>query len=220
MEKTNSRISQGACLISLAILGCGVLGFTAVARAVIILPGQAEATTGLGAFGGTKVGDTGSLPFTGINTVNGIVFTGSLDTQVYADSGGLDFVYQLSNNSNSLDSIERVASSGFSGYTTNADYIAGTGAASPFLVSSSTSGDVIGFSFLSGAAAILPGQTSDTLVIKTDAMAFTNGSVSVSDGGIANVSSFSPVAVPEPASAAIAAFGFSALALRRRQSKA
>lgn len=219
MEKTNSRISQGASLISLAILGCGVLGFTAVARAVIILPGQAEATTGLGAFGGTKVGDTGSLPFTGINSVSGIVFTGSLDTQVYADSGGLDFVYQLSNNSNSLDSIERMASSGFSGYTTNADYIAGTGAASPFLVSSSTSGDVIGFSFLS-AAAIQPGQTSDTLVIKTDATAFTTGSVSVSDGGVANVSSFSPVAVPEPASATVAAFGFSALALRRRKNKA
>jgi hypothetical protein len=216
VKKMGTIISRGAAFTSLAVLSFGVLGFTGSAKGVLILPGQALPTTGAGSFGGTKIADTGSLPFTGLNAVNSTVFTGLLDTQVYADSGGLDFVYQFSNSANSIDSIERLTASGFSGYTTDADYIAGSGAAGPFLVSSSSNGDTIGFSFLS-ASDVAPGQTSDILVIKTDALAFTASTVSVSDGGVANVDSFSPTAVPEPASMAMAAFGFSALGLRRRK---
>jgi hypothetical protein len=219
MQEIISRLSRGLSVTSLAVFGLGVIGFVAGAKAVIILPGQALPTTGVTSFAGPKVADSGLVPFTGTDIASNIVFTGLLDTQVYADAGGLDFVYQISNNANSADSILRLTASGLTGYSTDGDYIAGTGAAAPFLVNRSSDTDTVGFSFLA-AAGVQPGQTSDIMVIKTDATAFMPSTVSIQDGGNANVDSFAPVAVPEPVSAAIVAFGFSALALRRHKNKA
>jgi len=216
MEKMISRISRSTSVLSLAIFGLGVFGFSAGAKAVVIMPNQALATTGVTSFGGPLEADSGPVAFTGTDTFNNVVFTGVLDTKVYSDTGGLDFVYQFSNNANSADAIQRMTASGFDGYTTDADYITGTGATGPFLVSRSTNGDVVGFDFLSSAP-VGQGQTSDILVIKTDATNYIASTVSVQDGGNANVFSYAPVAVPEPVSAALVAFGFSALAMRRRR---
>jgi hypothetical protein len=216
METMISLPSRKAA-IRVAMFGLGVFGFSAGAEAVIILPGQAAATTGITSDAGPVIVDSGPVLFTGTNAVPSVVFTGTLDTKVIADTQGLDFVYQFSDNANSLDSILRLTASGFTGYATDADYIAGSGAAGPFLVSRSpTTGDVIGFSFLTSAS-VAPGQTSDILVIRTNAQAFTVGNVSVQDGGNATVASFEPVAVPEPATMGLIAIAFSGLTLRRRR---
>ena len=66
-------------------------------------------------------------------------------------------------------------------------------------------GDVVGFSFTPpDSAKIQPGQTSDVLVISTNATDFTAGDVSVIDGGVSTVASFEPTrpstTVPEPTS--------------------
>jgi hypothetical protein len=201
------------------IFGVGVLGFTGVAQSSILLPGQVLAPTGAATTSGPVIANTGAVPFVGLNAFNVPVFTGTVDTQVVSDSGGLDFVYQFTNSPNSVDSIERLTAADFTGFTTDADYIAGSGAAGPFLVTRSAIGDVIGFTFLS-ASPIGPGQTSDVLVIKTDATSFGPSAITVSDGGSGSAPSFGPVAVPEPASAAVAALGFGAMAMRRRKNRA
>lgn len=218
MGKIDIRDLRRASLSSL-VIGLGVLGFTGVAQSSILLPGQALPPTGVVTLSGSVVADTGSVPFIGLNAFNVPVFTGSVDTKVISDIGGLDFVYQFSDDSGSVDSIQRLTAGGYSGYTTDADYISGTGAAAPFLVSRSTNGDVIGFSFLSSAA-VGPGQHSDILFIKTDATNFAPSAVSFSDGGTGSASSFAPVTVPEPASLAVVAMGFGAMAMRRRKSRA
>jgi PEP-CTERM motif len=219
MGKTNSRILSGAGMGSLLMLGFGVLGFTGVAQASILLPGQVLAPTGTASVSGPVLADTGAVPFIGLNAFNVAVFTGTVDTQVISDSGGLDFVYQFTNSPNSVDSIQRLTASDFTGFTTDADYIAGSGAAGPFLVTRSSIGDVIGFTFLS-ANPINPGQTSDILTIKTNATSFGPNPITLSDGGSGSAPSFAPVAVPEPASAAVAILGFGAMAMRRRKNRA
>jgi hypothetical protein len=77
---------------------------------------------------------------------------------------------------------------------------------------------VVGFSFIPpDSSKIQPGQTSNVLVISTNAMNFKAGNASVIDGGVTTVSSFEPASgVPEPASLLLIGGGFVALAFVRR----
>jgi hypothetical protein len=218
METNFFRRSRSTSLVSITVLGLGILGFATGAKGVVILPGQLLAPAGTDSLvGDVPLADTGSESFSGVDGSSNVVFTGTLDSSVDFDSGtgGLDFVYQLSNNANSLDAIARLTASGFAGFTTDADYVSGTGAA-PFLVSRTSDGDTIGFNFPSSAP-VSQGQSSDILVIKTNATKFQAGTVSVQDGGNANVDSYAPLAVPEPATAAIAVLGLGGLVLRPRK---
>jgi len=207
---------QGAAIIAAVMLF--VLGFGANARAVIILPGQTLPTTGVIAPGGPLVLNTGPVPFVGTDFFNNIHFTGDLDTQVYADSQGLDFVYQFTNDASSPDSILTVSASSFSGYQTNADFVAGSGAGFPTTVSrdSNDLGDTITFSYTL-ASAVNPGSNSVVLIVKTNATALTNGTFSLQDGGNVSINAPAPASVPEPATTAIAGVALLSLGMRRRR---
>jgi hypothetical protein len=65
-------------------------------------------------------------------------------------------------------------------------------------------------------AEIVPGQSSDVLVISTNATQFTAGNASVIDGGAAVVASFEPTGtIPEPAAIAASVL-LAGLLIRRR----
>ncbi|HEX4053437.1 MAG TPA: hypothetical protein VHX86_04155 [Tepidisphaeraceae bacterium] len=222
MKLKISGILRGVNIASVAVLAAGITGFNNSANASVLLPGQSAPTLGTGAFAGTADSPVlGPSAFTGLQApFNNVVFTGTITSQVLKDSttGGLDFVYHFANSDNSADGIQRLSVQGFAGFTVDADYIPGTGAAFPATVNLDATGDIVGFTF-SAAAPVAPGLTADDLVVKTDASAYTLGDASLQDGGNGNVVVYVP-AVPEPVSAALAAFGFSALALRRRRNNA
>jgi len=168
-------------------------------------------------YGGPLVIDTGPVPFTGTDIFNDVAFTGSLDTKVYADTGGFDFVYQFSNNASSPDAILHLSAASYSGYLTNADFLAGSGASFPGTVErdAAKGGDTIDFLY-SVAQAILPGTNSVQMVIKTNATSYTEGTVTIQDGGNVSINAPAPASVPEPATLTIAGFALYTLGMRRR----
>jgi hypothetical protein len=143
----------------------------------------------------------------------GNTFTATLYSAVYRETGGtLDFIYQVSNSANSFDALEHVVNSSFTGFTTSASYALAsalssdpsspfvTGTVVPFLArrSGGTAGESnVSFDF---APFVLPGQTSDLLVIQTNARTFIPGMTLVTDSQSASYNTFAPSAVPEPAS--------------------
>jgi len=164
---------------------------------------------------------------------------GTLNSAVYREAGGtLDFYYQVTNNTTApncgaagqpaCDPLSRETDTTFTGFTTSVGYrtdggsIAGgfvNGSVAPVTADRNSVGDVVGFSFNPpDAAKIQPGQTSDVLVISTNATNFTSGNASVIDGGVTTVKAFEPTsATPEPVTFVLTGMGLLTLAgLRRR----
>jgi hypothetical protein len=161
------------------------------------------------------------------------IYTGTLTSSVFRNgTGTLDFTYQFSNNASSNDFIARISVINFSGFTTDAGYVTGTGNA-PLEADRSALGDTVGFDFFNvlqpsvfPSNRIGPGQSSAVLVIRTDAVNFTTGFASVIDGGAVTVFSYAPltsrdVPTPEPATfGMIGAVLVGAAVLRRRSRRA
>ena len=139
--------------------------------------------------------------------------SGTYEAAVYSDlsnpfgSGDLDFVFQLSNNAGSEDSVGRVTAIDFTGFLTDVGYLPSgsslgngfvNGTIVPAFVDRLPPGDSIGFSF--DAPVIGPGQTSTVIVIETNARNFTPGDVNFIDGGVTTNAAFEPEATPEPPS--------------------
>jgi hypothetical protein len=135
---------------------------------------------------------TAVIPFTTSSAVSG-----TFQEEVLQTSTGLDFLYYLTNNSTSKDALTRTTTTDFTG-DLSADTVGflADGNVAPVTVDRSLSGDTIGFSF--AANSLLPGLSSDILVIETDATAFTTGSVFAIDGGVTSIAGYAPT--PEPAS--------------------
>jgi len=141
---------------------------------------------------------------------------GSVTENVYrVVAGTLDFVYQVTVDSNSIESVEHVTGGSFAGFTTNVSQFASApGLATgtdPSITANrggspippgNTTGGVVSFNFglLGGIFAVQPGDTSFALIIRTNARNYKPGTIGVIDASGVTLPGFAPSAVPEPTS--------------------
>jgi len=151
--------------------------------------------------------------------------SGMLTSAVYKEGGGtLDFYYQIANNASSATAIARETDTNFAGFLVALGFrVDGAGPFVPGTVAPVTgdlngTGTVVGFSFNPpDSAKVLPGLTSNVLVISTNATAFTAGNASLIDGGTQTVAAFQPLAaVPEPSYSILLGGGLLLAGLRRK----
>jgi hypothetical protein len=218
------HVALAASGIAFAAMVGAVSGIIAPAsaRAAVINPGDTyffTATDAEAMPAGTIIKNQ-TNPFTGTNGAT-TVFTGTIQSVVIVDAstGDDDFVYQLSNNAGSTDTIDKLTLDSFAGFTTNIGYVPGN--TEPTYVTRSTDGSTLGFNFL--GPEILQGTSSDFLVVMTNSTSWVEGNGSVIDGGIGSAAVTVPTFsimnnVPEPTTASLISIGGALLMARRRRS--
>jgi hypothetical protein len=162
--------------------------------------------------------------------------SGTFTSEVFKDpnntfaAGDLDFLYQVSNSAQSTDSIARTTAINFTGFFTDVGFTASgstlggpfvDGTVAPELVDR-VSANVIGFTFNAPFLNVIgPGQTSNVLIVETNATMFAPGNFNLIDGGVTTLGAFSPSgpgsnSVPEPTSVFFIGCAMLALPLVRR----
>jgi PEP-CTERM motif len=217
--------------ICITVLALGLATVAPWASANIIPPGTPatfpDILPGAGT-AGTLLATTGPTPFVSIPPPTALTgFTGTVTENVYANltntfcAGCLDFVYAFTNTSTLTQSvIDRTTLSSFGTFLTDVGYdplnslVGGTTA--PVTVDRITAA-TIGFNMI-----VFPGTGTLDLVVETNAVNFTTGSITFQDGGVAAVAGFAPTGTPEPASLALMGTGivFCARLLRRKKKNA
>jgi hypothetical protein len=210
------------------------LKYTVLALAMAAAIGGAQATALVienpsgsvdivaGSFGGTLLDSA-------ITSVSNISYNGTARTAVYDTGTGLDFYYQFSNNISSQNGIERFSGYDFSSLGTSAMSIFQTAAAFDIFAAGTEQSEyadrtlegVIGMNFVpDGQSKIMPGTTSFTQIIRTNARAYTVGNFGLLNGIGDNAAGFA-TAVPEPETYAmlLAGLGMIGTIIRRRKAK-
>jgi len=205
------------------------LVFSGVGKADIIAPGSAGVPDVFTLVNPTLL-ELVSDPFSNANESGTVLAAVISDPTNPFGAGNLDFVYQIDNNTGSLDGLERLVATTFTGYATNVGY--------------ATNGAVLSNGFVDGTIApggadrpfanevrfnfgtpntVAPGTSSELLVIKTNSTMFTTGSVAIIDGLSTNLSGFSPSGdpTPEPSMTLFVGAGLAAVvALRKKFTRA
>ncbi len=167
-----------------------------------------------GFFGGTLIDQAATHVFTR-------TYSGWARTAVYATTGGYDFYYQFSNDASSRNGVKRLTGFDYSGW--NVDVFQTSAAFGIFQVGNNDidttdrdSSGVVGFNFSPATGGkILPGTTSYTSILRTNATHYTVGSFGVINGFAGNAVGFAP-AIPEPETYAMMLLGVGVLAWFRR----
>jgi hypothetical protein len=161
------------------------------------------------------VGDPGTLLDSVLVPFTAATYDGEVRAAVYENAGGtLDFYYQVSNLGGGVGQIARVTNFLFSGFDTEVFFRTDGGSVGAGFVDGTKPpatadrnilgpGDVVGFSFNPpDTGKVAPGETSNVLVVRTNATDFELGTTSVINGGTVDVETFQPVtaAIPEPLS--------------------
>jgi hypothetical protein len=223
--KTHFRLSfkVASRLVLIALIGAAV-GFPAATHAALLpVGGQLSPTTTPAlaeepAPSGNEL-DSMMSPYAGIG------FSGTLTSRVFNNDPtnpfgptGLTFTYEITNVASSVHVLHRLTSSNYTGFNTDVSFSPGTGVR-PHQADRTTA-DVVGFNFtetaFGGFGLITPGSQSRMLVVQTNATQHMDSFVSLINGGISTVPSFSPV--PEPGTwilSLIGLLGFGALIRRR-----
>jgi len=193
-----------------AVWMCGfvvivALALGSTAKASLLGPGTSGSPDSLDA-SGPILADTGLLSWTGTFGR----FSGTAETIVVSDSlnvfapGDLTFLFEVTSNSSSIDTIERITLGLFGGFLTDVGqgpyhppFGCATTTVSATSVDRSSDGNTIGWNYpITGGVA--PGDCTTVLIVDTNATAFTSGHIQVINADVATVNSFAPV--PEPAS--------------------
>jgi len=141
-----------------------------------------------------------------------LVITGDASNPYGASD--LTFYVAVQDNSSSVDALERVTVSSFTGFSTDVAYDNTTycgfspctaALVDPTSVSRSLNGSVVGFNWPAGAP-IGNGDWSSSLLIFTNATTYKPGQVAIIDSGSADLVGYAP-SVPEPATLSLLGIG-------------
>ena len=156
------------------------------------------------------------VPYAGAD-IQGVLVSSVYGSDPFIPTGGLSFTYEIISDFSSTHPVESFTVGNFGNFLTDVSWDFGGGVA-PVYASRSITGDVISYDFsLFSNPGIWPGQGSEILVVRTDAQFYQPTIASVINAGSAEVNSFAPIAVPEPASAGlIALVSGCAVFIRRR----
>jgi hypothetical protein len=187
-------------IISVAVIGLVIAGMSTAAMAVPLPNSGNIFPTGAGyAAGSTLIASTGNMSF------NNAQYSGSAKEDVYSNSIGLLFVYNLTVNPSSLDAVQRMTLMDYDAYALDVDAF-GPGDM-PHYVTRTPDGGTLGFTFANvpdGDFGIK--NTSGTMWVQTNAQYYQPGWITLQNGMVESLTGFQP-ATPEPASAAILGMG-------------
>lgn len=203
--------SLKVCVASIAMLAAASFAYAApLPVGATLFPAPADP----GPMPGIVV-DTVSSPFV-TPTFTGTVVTSVISGDLSNPYGGLTFIYRVFNDIGSVHPVSRATMNGYAGWLTDVSYQIPAVGVAPALVNRPTA-DFVGFTYFDaplGSGLITPGSSSAVMVIRTNSPAYRANFVSVIDGFVATVPSFSPI--PEPATLALLGLG-ACLAARRRK---